>query len=82
MQNSYSDGEQEAMLDYIWAAAKINEDSIDHYGEGSAKSRGKTNAKDVVKWRKIGFETEDLRREFEGTGMLGLECLVSIIAVS
>lgn len=77
MQNSYGDGEQEAILDYIWGAAKAIEEPSESYGEGSAKSRGKTSIKDIVKWRKLGFDTEDLRREFEGTGMLGLECLVS-----
>ena len=68
------DAEQEAMLEYVWASGKLEAD----VGPGQVNSRGKGNIRDVVKWRKLGFETEDVRREFEHTGMLGLECLVSI----
>ncbi|KAG8785802.1 hypothetical protein FRC20_000452 [Serendipita sp. 405] len=77
------DGEQEAMLDYIWSCAKLEVETSTmtprytngQTGESSARSRGKSSVRDIIKWRKIGFESEDLRREFEGTGMLGLECL-------
>lgn len=77
------DGEQEAILDYVWNCAnlEVDEESSGYLnghgvGDGSSKSRGKASAKDMVKWRKLGFETEDLRKEFDKTGMLGLECLV------
>lgn len=66
------DAEQEAMLEYIWAAGKLEVD----VGPGQISSRGKGTVRDVVKWRKLGFESEDIRREFEHTGMLGLECMV------
>jgi hypothetical protein len=29
-----------------------------------------------VKWRLLGFETEDVTEEFHDVGMLGLDCLV------
>lgn len=85
-ENAYAgDGEQDAMLDYIWTCAKLEVDDgsgtyLNGYGvgDGSAKSRGKGSVRDIVKWRKLGFETEDLRKEFDKTGMLGLECLVRL----
>lgn len=85
-ENAYvGDEEQDAMLDYIWTCAKLEaNDGSGTYltgygvGDGSAKARGKGNARDMVKWRKLGFETEDLRKEFDKTGMLGLECLVRL----
>ena len=33
---------------------------------------------DEEKWVKIGFESENLRAEFARTGLLGLDCLVSL----
>jgi engulfment/cell motility protein 1 len=33
-----------------------------------------------MRWRKVGFETEDLTQEFAEVGVLGLECLVRIDA--
>jgi hypothetical protein len=84
-ENAYvGDGEQEAMLDYIWTCAKLEADdgygTYQKYGigDGSSKARGKGSTRDIVKWRKLGFETEDLRKEFDKTGMLGLECLVRL----
>jgi len=72
------DAEQEAMLEYIWNAAKLEVDvGADGANATRASARGKGNVKDIVKWRKLGFESEDMRKEFEQTGMLGLECLVS-----
>ncbi|KIM26137.1 hypothetical protein M408DRAFT_330723 [Serendipita vermifera MAFF 305830] len=65
------DAEQEAMLEYIWAAGKLEVD----VGPGQVNSRGKGSMRDVIKWRKLGFQSEDVRRDFEHTGMLGLECL-------
>jgi engulfment/cell motility protein 1 len=73
------DAEQEAMLEYIWVAGKLEvEVSVDGAAGARASARGKGNVRDVIKWRKLGFESEDMRREFEHTGMLGLECLVSV----
>jgi engulfment and cell motility protein 1 len=73
------DPEQEAMLEYIWTAGKLEvEVNVDGAGGARASSRGKGNVRNVIKWRKLGFETEDMRREFDHTGMLGLECLVRL----
>lgn len=80
-ENAYiGDGEQEAMLEYVWSCAKLDSEDGSYtngygIGDGSAKARGKGSARDIVKWRKLGFESEDLRKEFDKTGMLGLECL-------
>lgn len=61
-----------AVLSYIWAASKLTEEVVVLSGPG--QQRG---ARDVRKWRRIGFGSEDLRAEFERVGLLGLECLVS-----
>lgn len=79
------------VLGYVWAAAKVDDD--DSPGEvvreedgllmvnGSGGAAGKRPA-DVrngfYKWRKLGFESEDLKAEFAGVGLLGLECLVRL----
>ena len=31
-----------------------------------------------LKWRKLGFDTEDIEMEFNDVGVLGLECLVRV----
>ena|ERR1700722_15386356 len=49
-------------LEYIWANANLTEE-LDIHGS-------------VVKWRKLGFESEDLVHEFGDVGVLGLDCLV------
>lgn len=49
-------------LDVIWACSKLDEE-VDHYGQ-------------ILKWRKLGFETEDISQEFSEVGQLGLYCLV------
>jgi engulfment/cell motility protein 1 len=56
-----------AMLKFIWQGAKLEEDL-------------NTN-NEVVKWRKLGFGTEDVIEEFKDVGVLGLECLVGRNAV-
>jgi len=57
------DESQAAILDEIWRYSKL-EPEVDE-------------DEDELKWRKIGFETEDLVQEFSEVGVLGLECLVS-----
>ncbi|KAI0923725.1 hypothetical protein AcV5_009196 [Taiwanofungus camphoratus] len=54
-----------AIVKYIWSNSKISED---HDGD------------DVLKWRKIGFDSEDLTQEFREVGVLGLDCLKYFIA--
>lgn len=41
-------------------------------GDGGGYSEG------VIKWRLLGFESEDVTEEFGDVGMLGLDCLVSL----
>lgn len=57
------DQNQETTLRFIWASSKLPE--VIEEGE-------------TFKWRRLGFETEDLRKEFSGTGALGLDCFVSL----
>ncbi|KAF6761645.1 ELMO/CED-12 family-domain-containing protein [Ephemerocybe angulata] len=49
----------------IWEASRLEEE-VDEHGE-------------IVKWRKLGFETEDIPHEFRDEGVLGLECLRSFV---
>ncbi|KAF4610887.1 hypothetical protein D9613_007022 [Agrocybe pediades] len=50
-----------AAFDAIWKCSKLEPD-INEDGE-------------EFKWRKLGFETEDVIQEFNHVGVLGLECL-------
>ena len=50
-----------AALDYIWDASKLTEEQ---------------QPDGPYKWRKLGFLTEDISREFIDVGVLGLDCLV------
>jgi len=50
------------MLKQIWTMSKLTE-TLDENGEN-------------LKWRKLGFDTENLTREFGDVGVLGLDCLV------
>jgi engulfment and cell motility protein 1 len=54
-----------ADLRYIWETSKLQEET-DKNG-------------DILKWRKLGFDTEDIEQEFNTAGVLGLECLVTRI---
>ena len=53
-----------ADLDYIWGCSKLRE-------EVDADKR-------QLRWRKLGFETEDVASEFAEVGALGLDCLVPV----
>ena len=48
-------------LEYIWDASKLKEEQ---------------GTDGPYKWRKLGFLTEDIGREFSDVGVLGLDCLV------
>ncbi|KAF8239268.1 hypothetical protein L208DRAFT_1238269 [Tricholoma matsutake] len=50
-----------AALQYIWSTSKLVE-AIDENGS-------------PVRWRKLGFDSEDIVEEFSGVGVLGLDCL-------
>ena len=52
-----------AALQYIWSTSKLMEDTDEN---GS-----------LHKWRKLGFDSEDIVEEFGGVGVLGLDCFVS-----
>lgn len=49
-------------LRHIWEASKLEEER-----------RGE----EIYKWRKLGFDSEDIGQEFAHVGVLGLDCLVS-----
>ena len=53
---------QSAALQFIWEKSRLQEDRED--------------AVTMIKWRKLGFETEDIGHEFREVGVLGLDCLV------
>ncbi|KAJ4469589.1 ELMO/CED-12 family-domain-containing protein [Lentinula aciculospora] len=50
-----------ADLNYIWNHSKLIQE-VDENGQ-------------QLKWRKLGFDTEDIELEFNDVGILGLECL-------
>lgn len=51
-----------ADLQFIWTYSRLIEE-VDEKGQ-------------QLKWRKLGFDTEDIETEFNDVGVLGLECLV------
>lgn len=51
-----------AALKYIWSSSKAQEEPDPEGG--------------TIKWRKLGFDSEDLTQEFQEVGVLGLDCLV------
>ncbi|TFK29729.1 hypothetical protein FA15DRAFT_699984 [Coprinopsis marcescibilis] len=55
------DPSHEKSLQVIWSASKLRPE-IDENNQ-------------MLKWRKLGFETEDIPYEFRDVGVLGLECL-------
>jgi len=59
-----NDDNHVGLLELIWSYSNIEEDLA-------------TNG-ELVRWRKLGFETEDIVNEFYGVGLLGLECLVRL----
>ncbi|KDR80657.1 hypothetical protein GALMADRAFT_222250 [Galerina marginata CBS 339.88] len=52
-------------LKSIWACSRLDEE-LDPSGQ-------------KLKWRKLGFETEDIVQEFSEVGVLGLECLKKFV---
>ncbi|THH33356.1 hypothetical protein EUX98_g842 [Antrodiella citrinella] len=53
-------------LNYIWTNSKLREEPD---GEGG-----------VIKWRKLGFDTEDVMQEFNEVGVWGLDCFRHFVA--
>lgn len=54
-----------AALAFIWTASRLSEEERE---DG------------LYKWRKLGFNTEDLSNEFNDVGILGLECMRHFVA--
>lgn len=54
-----------AALNAIWASTKLSE-SVDETGQ-------------VLKWRLLGLDSENVEAEFNDVGLLGLECLKKFI---
>ncbi len=54
----------EALI-YIWESSKLEVDE-DEIGN-------------IIQWRKLGFESEDVVQEFGEVGVLGLDCLVCFL---
>ncbi|KAL0577912.1 hypothetical protein V5O48_004077 [Marasmius crinis-equi] len=50
-----------ANLNFIWTSSRLEEDV-----DGESKP---------LKWRKLGFDSEDVDHEFNDVGVLGLQCL-------
>ncbi|KAF8623031.1 hypothetical protein AX15_006543 [Amanita polypyramis BW_CC] len=57
--------EHDSALQFIWTSSKLEEE-YDQDGQ-------------LVKWRKLGFESEDILHEFEDVGLLGLECMQKLV---
>lgn len=54
-------------LQYIWERSKLK---TEWDGEGG-----------LIRWRKLGFDSENLSREFGEVGVLGLDCMVRSISL-
>lgn len=51
-----------ADLNFIWDSASLEQEPDEEGG--------------LLKWRKLGFDTEDIEHEFNEVGVLGLDCMV------
>lgn len=64
-----------AALSFVWQAGRLQEEvAVVHVQNGAARG-----TRDVLKWRRLGFATEDLRAEFDRVGVLGLDSLTSFV---
>lgn len=55
----------DSLLQYIWDSSKLREE-VDPDGQ-------------VVKWKKLGFGSENIIEEFQEVGLLGLDCLFNFV---
>jgi len=60
-------------LSYIWLQAKIGEVTMAVEGSNGSQTTQK------FKWRRLGFENENVAKDFLRTGWLGLECCESFV---
>ena len=51
-----------ASLNYVWVNSRAREDPDPDGG--------------TIKWRRLGFDSEDMTQEFGEVGVLGLDCMV------
>lgn len=58
-------------------ADPVQGDALDFIWESSGLQVEQDAAGHPLKWRNLGFESEDIVHEFHEVGVLGLECLVS-----
>ena len=69
-------------LKYIWLCSKAKEEEELYFDDESvdvgADVNGEFRRNRMIKWRKLGFETEDMTYEFDEVGVLGLDCLVRL----
>lgn len=69
-------------LSYIWLQARVSDsptpEDLVITTDGDQNGNG-DSAASKFKWRKLGFETENVSKEFSRTGWLGLECLESYV---
>jgi engulfment and cell motility protein 1 len=56
-----------ADLRFLWETSKLQEE-VDENG-------------DLLRWRNLGFDSEDIEHEFNNVGVLGLECLVRLLGL-
>ena len=63
-----ADASHALALKVIWEKSRMDEE-VDEEGH-------------IFKWRKLGFENENMSYEFRDVGVLGLECLVRLLVVA
>jgi engulfment and cell motility protein 1 len=56
-----------ADLRFLWETSRLQEE-VDENG-------------DLLRWRNLGFDSEDIEHEFTNVGVLGLECLVRLLGL-
>lgn len=64
----------------VWSASGL-EESFPGEDEEFLRSVGaglEGEEESLMRWRKVGFESEDLTQEFAEVGVLGLDCLVCV----
>ncbi|KAE8207041.1 hypothetical protein CF335_g1434 [Tilletia laevis] len=64
-------------LSYIWLQANLSDTANFPSSPGDRSSMGGGGSK--MKWRKLGFYSENVAKEFAQTGLLGLECYESFV---
>ncbi|KAK0540293.1 hypothetical protein OC835_000744 [Tilletia horrida] len=66
-------------LSYIWLQANLSDTANVPPSPGDRTSIGPGTAGSKMKWRKLGFNSENVAKEFVQAGLLGLECYESFV---